>query len=215
MDRLFEKEIPLEELKLKVDGLLGEGKSGEDEWNFSKYGFTCHHKTELVFFTIVGHDGDGGCMSRSDLLKVIHYIQKQPPNYSILDKPPIMLHLESVTGLKAEMKQCLGRWYMQTSKISFFNNVFSLSLGYTDSVNNFEVYFPKTDDDPLEYVGIDELLEILHKGNYITHKCDNCGTYSKRLLRCRGKCGGMVRYCGQECQTLDWSRHMSCCKPPV
>ena len=215
MSRLFEREVSLDELKPVVDSLLGEGATEKEEWDFSIYGFTCHSKMGLIFFTLLDRGGKdhGGCISNADLLKVVTYIKKQPNGYSILTKPQVIRHLESITGVEGVMRKSLGRWYLSlVPKFSIFNNTFSLSLGYTDAVDNFEVYFMSLEDEPQEYVPLSALLDKLDANGFIVYKCGNCRGFSSLLLKCRGGCGGEMRYCSKECQVEHWKEHKKDCK---
>lgn len=48
--------------------------------------------------------------------------------------------------------------------------------------------------------------------SYIAKVCGNCGTGGK--LKTCDRCH-LTRYCGQECQSSNWKKHKTMCRPPA
>jgi hypothetical protein len=219
MDRLLRKEPSVSHLIEELDSFAGEANNGI--WDLSKYGLTLqfYRTLGLVLFCYVNYptqtlqdesSGSGGMMSMDDTLRLVQALKLQQE--TIYVKPLSIRLLEQVTGIRATLATTIGRWYLQNTIVSLFNNTYNLSLGYSDGVDNFEVFF-MDNKEPLEYVKLPNLLRLLEKKSLIVNRCMQCEDYTKLMKHCRGSCSKTSRsyYCDVECQKMHWVQHKSVC----
>ena len=105
-----------------------------------------------------------GCLSGNDIVKVLNQLQQNPNQ--LRTKPNSIIMLENAIGTKAHRHSQFGKWQIVSDdEYSMINNPFSASLGYTNSADEFELYFFK--DDPLEHLSVSEVLHELKRRNYL------------------------------------------------
>jgi len=85
-------------------------------------------------------------------------------NVSIYAKSEAIVALETMFEVKAKLQYTgVLRWHVKTDWFSCTNNPFDTCHAYAHSESDFEVFFffYGDDEDPLEYVHIDDLWSVL------------------------------------------------------
>ncbi len=159
-----------------------------------------------------------GVMSGADVDGALTALQAEPDR--LRTRPAAVATLEALTGRTARLKDnYFGGWYLCVDgEYSLFNNPFRVSLGYTDSTDNFEVWFKRTEDEPRGYVPLNELCAELRRRGYagparteappLKGQCAVCGAAAAhRCSRCHAR-----PYCSRGCQAKDWPTHRTECR---
>jgi hypothetical protein len=118
----------------------------------------------MYFFN---YEGGSWIISQKDLITVLSQLKQKPEKFRT--KPESILVLESKTGLKAFRHGIFfGCWQLlKDEQWSAINNPFGLSGPYTNSEDNFEVWFMDNEQEPRSYQTLQEVLNGLKEFNYI------------------------------------------------
>lgn len=210
-------------------------------WNTPyKVSFQIHDKlTDFIYYKYdqtlqyYPHEKSTECDGLVEKLDLPEIFEKLETNPNMLNhKSPSIIIIENyVEGVEAKMKlDKLGAWhlYIHDYAISFFNNPFNLTTGYTDRENVFEIWFRKEDKNPLEYVGLKQVMKMFSQRGLMKKQtptsfifnidfnlcsiCQKSNTINSiSLLQC-SKCKN-IKYCSRDCQLKGWSIHKRyCCK---
>lgn len=107
-----------------------------------------------------------GTLSGSDIIKVIKQLNINPNKLREIPEP--IIYLGKLLKVNPKRKtNAFGKWHLHTGEISLFNNPFSLSLGYTNGPNDFEIWFIKKEEEPRGYQSIVDIENALNEYGYI------------------------------------------------
>lgn len=107
-----------------------------------------------------------GAMGSNDVIKALEILEKEPKK--LREKPESIKTLEKLTGDEAHIKlNSFGSWHLSGNGYSLFNNPFCMTLGYTDSADNFEIWFMDKENEPREYQSLQAVIDGLCKYSYI------------------------------------------------
>lgn len=144
--------------------------------------------------------------------------------YNIYHKPYNILTLEKLTGKMAKLHPLhFAKWHIRSrNEFSIVNNPYGLSLGYSKSKDDFELFFDDERTNPEDggiypYLSVITVCEYLLKKKF-TIKCNVCGKTPQMtenangvlLLKICTRCKE-TRYCSDECQKTDSANHKKNC----
>ncbi len=104
-----------------------------------------------------------GCLSQQDLVTVLKQLKSNPDK--LRHKPQSVKDLEKFTGIPAVLKyEGFGAWHLsKPNHFSVFNNPFGISLGYTDSADDFEAWFNPKEAWPRKHQTVPQISTALSK----------------------------------------------------
>ena len=103
-----------------------------------------------------------GGISQADVAVVLRQFKTNPDK--LRQKPQSIKDLEKVTGVLAVRKwQGFGKWHLYNSDFTTFNNPFGLSTGYTDSADEFEIWFRTKEEWPRRQQTVSQISAALTK----------------------------------------------------
>ena len=109
---------------------------------------------------------------------------------------------------KGRRRNLLADTFLYGSKLGVYTRKDFIIVGEPlgPDINN---QFPLADDDPdIASLSLNEQDDK----NYSKNQCSHCGATDGKLLMCNGACGGVVQYCGKDCQVTHWKqRHKHEC----
>lgn len=160
-----------------------------------------------------------GVMSGADVDSAVAALLAEPDR--LRTRPAAIVTLEALTGRPAYLKDnYFGGWHLYVhGEYSLFNNPFRVSLGYTDSADNFEVWFKRAEGEPRGHVPLDALCAELRRRGYAKPERSEAAPPPKaRCAVCGGAAGHRCNrchsrpYCSRDCQVKDWPTHRSECR---
>lgn len=108
-----------------------------------------------------------GIISATDVALALKQLQQEPTK--LREKPRSIEYLEKKLGKQAHRKHNkFGAWHISDEgRYSMFNNPFSCELGYSDSSDNYEVWYMEKEEKPRKYQSVDQIEETLKGYNII------------------------------------------------
>ena len=107
-----------------------------------------------------------GCLSGGDVYTILEQLKCDPNK--LKRKPESIKYLEQLTGNTAYRKHnSFGKWHLSDEGFSMFNNPFGISLGYTNSENNYEIWYINNEKEPRERQTVNQIEKQLKEFNLI------------------------------------------------